>query len=236
MLTFVCFKWQPFRGYRSKFTGENVDILRRMIRRNYSGPHRFVCVTDDASGITEPDVEIYELWEDLAQIPNPSNPRNPSCYRRLKLFARNAGDWLGERFVCIDLDVVIVAPIDPLFAGDEPFRIWAGAMGPNPYNGSMWAVRSGAHPELWEEFDPGIHPRETAAAGFYGSDQGWFAYKLGPHQPVWTAADGVLSFRASIGPTAQLPAGARIVFFHGHKDPWDPHVRAKFRWVRDHYQ
>src|SRR5262245_43727427 len=107
MLTIGCFLWKPLPGYRSQFTGRHVDTLRRMVRRHYPDPHRFVCVTDDPRGITEPDIEIYRLWQTFSNVRNPSGIKNPSCYRRLRVFARNAGEWLGERSVWLDLDCVI---------------------------------------------------------------------------------------------------------------------------------
>lgn len=235
-LTFLCFKWRPFTGYRSKFSGRQVDTLRRMVKRFYPHPHRFVCVTDDWSDITEPDVEVFKLWDDLSHIPNPSSPRNPSCYRRLKVFAENAGDWLGERFVCMDLDCVILNDLTPLFDTDADFKIWRSTTQHNEYNGSMWMVRAGAHPELWEEFDPIKTPRLTIGAKKYGSDQGWFAYRL-PGMPTWGPEDGVYSFRSDLRQGAlQPPRNARIVFFHGKHDPWDADMQRLHHWIRENYQ
>lgn len=229
-LTFVCFKWQSV-GYRSKFTGEHVDVLRRMVRRHYRRPHRFVCVTDDASDITEPDVECFELWDDLAHVPNPSGRGNPSCYRRLKLFARNAGVWLGPRVVVMDLDTVIVGDLSPLFVDDVTFKAWRAPGGWNPYNGSLWQLQTGSLPEVWEQFDPKVSPRTARSRGFNGSDQGWFACALGVNRPVWTQADGVYSYRYDLN-GRPLPANARVVFFHGKEDPWDPGPQRQ-PWVRE---
>ncbi len=234
MITFVCWKWRPASDYRSKFEGWHVDALARMVRRHYHAPHRFVCVTDDPSGITCPWVEVYELWDDFSHIPNPSSPRNPSCYRRLKVFARNAGDWLGERIVSLDLDAVICGDITPLFRGREDFRIW-GTVSANPVNGSLWMLRTGAHPEIWEDFDPDRSPRLAKRAGFYGSDQGWFAYKFGKDVPKWTKRDGVFSFRNDIRMGGSLPGSARIVFFHGKHDPWHKDMQVRHAWIREHY-
>ncbi len=49
MLTVVCFYWHDFtrgnRGY--SFEHDYVRILKAMVQRNLTLPHRFVCVTDD---------------------------------------------------------------------------------------------------------------------------------------------------------------------------------------------
>lgn len=234
-LVFVTFKWRAPIGYRSSFTGHHVDVLRRMVGRHYFGDHRFVVITDDASGITEPDVEIMELWDAYNWVPNPSGRKNPSCYRRLRLFARNVGEWLGPRFVCLDLDCVITGQLNPLFDNDDDFRIWRSATSGNPYNGSMWQLRAGSRPQAWENFDPQMSPRLTKASGLYGSDQAWMAYAL-PGAPTWGREHGVLSYRNDLHSGADpLPADARIVFFHGKIDPWSSSAQAR-PWVRDNWK
>lgn len=235
-LTFVTFKWRAPPGYRSTFRGEHVDTLRRMVARNYDRPHRFVCVTDDAEGIEEPDVELFELWPDLARVTNPSGRGNPSCYRRLRVFAKNAGAWLGPRFVCLDLDCVIVGDLAPLVDRPDPFVIWRSTTTGNPYNGSMFMLEAGARPQVWEDFDPVMSPIETRRARLFGSDQAWIAHRLGAGEAVWTPADGVHSFRNEIREAqGRLPKGARVVFFHGKVDPWDAEAR-RLSWVREHYR
>lgn len=237
MLTIVTFKWRAPPGYRSTFKGEHVDILRRMVRRHYKAPHRFVCVTDDARGITEPDIELFELWGDFATVRNPSGLKNPSCYRRLRLFAAQPGAWLGERFVCLDLDCVITGDMRPVWDRPDDFVIWKSLTSGNPYNGSMFMLNAGARPQVWRDFDPAFSPGDTKAAGLYGSDQAWIAYALGRNEAVWTQRDGVHSYRNEIQHgSGRLPAGARIVFFHGKHDPWDADVYTRNAWVREHYR
>lgn len=233
MLTVVTFKWRPKPGYRSKFDASHVDVLRRMVRRHYPHPHRFVLITDDATGITEPDIEIFQLWQDFARVENPSGRGNPSCYRRLRLFAPEPGKFLGDRFVCLDLDTVIVGDLSPLWNVDDDFKIWKSATSGNPYNGSMFMLKAGARPSVWTDFDPVMSPIETRRAGLYGSDQAWIALALGPDEKVWTQADGVLSFRLSLeGKSGGVPDRARVVFFHGNGDPWDPAIQKRHPWVK----
>lgn len=235
MLTVVTFKWRAPPGYRSTFEGRHVDVLRRMVARNYQRPHRFVCVTDDAKGIEERDVECFELWPDFSTVANPSGRKNPSCYRRLRLFAKSPGAFLGERFVVLDLDAVITGDMAPLWDRPDDFVIWKSSTAGNPYNGSMWLLTAGARPQVWRDFDPEVSPGETKAARLYGSDQAWIAHKLGPNEAVWTSADGVYSFRNEIQARGVLPAGARVVFFHGKTDPWTAEA-GRLPWVRDHYR
>jgi hypothetical protein len=237
VLSVVTFLWKPRVGYRSKFTGRNVDVLRRMVKRHYPHPHRFICITDDGSEITEPDVEVFQLWNDFSALANPSGRKNPSCYRRLKLFAPNVASWIGERFVCVDLDAVIVGDMTPVWGRREDFLIWKSTTSGNFYNGSMFMLDAGARPKVWIDFDPVRSPMLTRQARLYGSDQAWIAYALGGGETTWGPADGVLSMRNDISnvPGRELPKGARIVFFHGRGDPWEPEMQ-RLGWVAKNYR
>lgn len=232
--TIVTFKWRPLPGYRSTFASEHVNALQRMVARHYQQPHRFVCVTDDPKGI-DGTVETLPLWNDHAQVQNPSGSHNPSCYRRLKLFAPEARKTFGERVICLDLDTVIVGDLAPLFNRTEDFLIWGQSDFPKTqwYNGSLWSLRTGSRTKVWNEFNPKMSPHQAHRAGKRGSDQGWLSYILGPKETTWGTADGVYSYRVHIKPAGGvLPENAKIVSFHGHVDPW--HYKAQqLSWVRD---
>lgn len=235
MLTVVTFLWKK-PGYRSKYTTAHVDILRRMVKRHYRKPHRFVLVTDDPAGLTEPDIEVFKLWSDFSNMVNPNGSNNPSCYRRLRLFAPEPGAWLGERFVCIDLDTVILGNLAPLWDREEEFLIWRSPGGnKNPYCGSMFMLKAGARPQVWMEFDEQRAPVLTASHGLFGSDQAWIAYILGGEEATWGPEDGVYSYRAHAAKVHSLPRAARVVFFHGKPDPWD-HEPQQRQWVRANYR
>lgn len=235
-LTFVCWRWLSPVGYRSVFAPETVYALQTMIARHYHRPFRFVCVTDQPKLL--PGIETIPMWEEGAAIPSPSGRHNPSCYRRLKVFAPDAGKLFGERLVSIDLDTVIVGDITPLFDRPEDFVIWGESDFPRKqwYNGSLWMLKTGTRTKVWTEFNEETSPGLAQRAGARGSDQGWLSYILGPHEATWGRQDGVYSFRKHVFGQmgGALPADARIVCFHGHVDPW--HYRAQqFAWVREHY-
>lgn len=238
MLTFVCWKWQPTPGYRSKYGPDQVHTLRRMVARHYAKPHRFVCVTDDPTGINS-DVEIVPLWNDHAGMISKHGVKNPSCYRRLRAFSAEARDWFGDRFVSIDLDMVLVNDVTPLFDRAEDFIIWSNSTMDKRthYNGSLWMMTAGARAQVWEDFDPKQSPQLAFRAGCFGSDQAWISYKLGPKEATWGPEDGIYSYRVHIARQRknQLPADARIVAFHGGTDPWD-HKGQQLAWVREHYR
>lgn len=243
MITVVCWKWAAFPGYRSKFEAEHVNVFARMIRRHYSGPHEIVCITDDAAGITEVD-RIIPLWDDYADLPSPHDRggrrRNPSCYRRLKMFEPGAAEWLGRRIVSIDLDVVVTNDLTPLFSRPEPFVAWGDTNPTTHYNGGFLMFTAGARAELWSEFrqDPAAAIRLAQQRRQWGSDQGWISARLGPNEARFRRSDGVLSYRNDVRPaplSGRLPADARLVFFHGEHDPWGDEAQ-RLPWVREHWR
>lgn len=226
----VCWKWHR-EGYRSKFTANTVNVLRKMVARNFAHPHRFICVTDDAEGLDR-QVEVVSGWNDYAEVPSLHGNGNPSCYRRLRMFSRDAGDTFGKRFVSIDLDCVIVDDMKPVWLRDDDFVIWGDTSPRTFYNGSMVLMTAGARPQVWEDFDPKKSPAKAFAAGMWGSDQAWISHRLGPNEKKWTKADGVYSFRNEVQRMGgHLPKGARVVMFHGVFDPWAPGPQ-QIPWVK----
>jgi hypothetical protein len=233
----VCWKWAPRAGYRSTYGPETVNTLRAMVRRWYPYPHRFICVTDDAVGI-DSDIEIIPAWNDYADVPSPHGGKNPSCYRRLRLFHPEAAQWFGERYVSLDLDVVITGDLTSLWHRPEPAVFW-GDTNPQPrshYNGSMMLLSAGARPQVWSDFDPMTSPQKSLAARAWGSDQGWISYTLGGGEAKWKRKDGVYSFRNDLKSSpGLLPDNARVVVFHGRVDPWSDEAQ-RIPWVKEHYR
>lgn len=234
MLSVVTFKWAA-EGYRSKFTAEHVNTMRRMVARHYPHPHRFICVTDDPAGLDR-DIEAVPLWGDHARVPNPTWPAGPSCYRRLRVFDTHS---LGERFVCIDLDAVIVGDLTPLWHRPEQCVTWLVG---RQLCGAMFLQTARSRPFVWTLFDPVDSPRETTRLGYRGSDQAWMTACLQHCSGKWTQADGLYEYHQLYRPPQQrtvrqqparartnLPADARIVFFCGKPDPWD----CSEQWVID---
>lgn len=235
-MVFVSWKWKPPAGYRSKFDASTVNVLLSMLGRHYSAPFELVCITDDPVGI-DPRVRIVELWNDFADVPSPHGHGNPSCYRRLKMFSKEAATFIGPRFVSIDLDVAIVSDITDLFSNDVDFRMYGDTARDTPYNGSLIQHRAGTRTQLWETFDPRTSPKLGVKQRFVGSDQAWIGVCLGPDEPKFTSRDGVFSYRNEIrNQGGKLPPTAKIVVFHGAVDPWSPAIRAQHDWVRLHYQ
>jgi hypothetical protein len=234
--TVVCWRWTPHKLARVSFSADTVNTLRAQVARHYPHPHRFVCVTDDTVGI-DPRVEVIPAWNDYADVPSPHGGKNPSCYRRLRMFHPEAAQWFGTRFVALDLDAILVRDMTPVWDRPEDFVIWGDKTNPRtPFNGSMMLLTAGSRTDAWTKFDPKTSPAMAMRAGYHGSDQGWLSYLYKDTAAKWTRADGVFSFRNHIERvTRQLPETARIVFWHGDLKPWSPGISSKYPWVAQHY-
>jgi hypothetical protein len=235
MLTVVTWKWKPPGKYRSTFTGQSVNVLRNMVARHYRKPHEFVCVTDDPTDI-DPAIRIVPIWNDHSDLCSPHGPGNPSCYRRLRMFARDIGPIFGDRFVSLDLDTVLVDDVSPIFDRPEDIVLWGDTSPGTPYNGGLILMNAGCRPKVWEDFDPQQSPAIGRRMRYVGSDQAWIGVALGTDEAKFSQADGVYSFRNHVHPKAgKLPQGARLVSFHGAFDPWSPYPQS-LPWVREAYQ
>lgn len=229
MITVVTFKWAT-PGYRATFTSEHVNILRRMVARHYRKPHRFLCITDDPAGL-DGGIETFPLWDDHRSVPNPTGGGRPSCYLRLKLFDPAMREVLGDRFVMMDLDAVVLGDLSPIFDRPEQAVFWKAPKVQWPYNGAMMMMDSGSRPQVWQDFDPATSPAETQARGYRGSDQAWISHKLGEGEATWTERDGVLYYGAMRN-RHNPPLHARIIFTTGGSAPWT----LRHPWVRKHYR
>ena len=231
MLTVACFRWRNVhQGFVlpaqrvSRYPVKWVYKLRDGVARHYDKPHRFVCITDEPIA----DVECLPLWPDLAEL--------GGCYRRLKLFDPEMA-LLGDRFVTLDLDAVIVGDLAPLFDRTEDFVInaHAGRLPPHQlYNGSMALMDRGARPQVWQQFDPQTMPRMLQNDHrVIGTDQAWIRTALGDGEARFTASDGVYDVRHSPGLSRRLPDNARIVFFSGPRDP--DTEKSRVPWIEEHW-
>lgn len=239
--TICTWKWrQP--GYRSIFTCNAVNALYKGVKRFYAKPHRFVCFTDDAEGLDK-GIEALPCPSKWADVLSPHGRMAPSCYRRLWLFGPDAGAALGSRFLSLDLDCVVTGDLGPLLDRDEDFMMWGDTSANTAYNGSMVLMDAGARLRVYETFNPLTSPRLTYAKKMVGSDQAWISHVLGPNEPRFGVKDGVYSFRLHLDTAARhslkgvgatdLPSNARLVFFHGRVDPWDPRARMRHPWIKE---
>lgn len=230
-MSVIAWLWSQDRC-RTKYVAEHVNLWADMVRRHLTLPHRICCVTDEPAGI-DPSIEIIAPPSDFLDIASPSwsvERGKPQCYRRLSMFRRDAAEIFGERIVCMDLDCVIGASLDPLFDRDDDLVLFKGTVPSRPYNGSLQMIRAGCRPDVFEDFNQDA--ALESGARFCGSDQAWLMHKLGPDVPTWGEDDGVFWFNGRF--RSQARARARVLFFPGKSKPWDlakvePYTRANYR-------
>lgn len=248
MISFVCWKWRA-PGSRREFLDVHVNVLRAMIARNYAGPHRLVCVTDDPAGLDPRIVAVPMPEQRFEHLVNPSgvsvvrgrrivsDKDFPNCYRRLWNFSREARAVMGDRIFSIDIDVIVCGDLTPLVNRRAPFVGWCDPrFGWRKIAGGAYMLTTGSHPEVWESFNPEASPAMAAAAGNGGSDQGWMSYKLFPPADHWGSGTGLTKINWHGKRSATTPAGARLVFTAGNSPPWLPSVQAAHPWIRHHWR
>lgn len=227
MLRIVSWFWRK-HGDARKHKPEHVTILRNMVRRNLRLPHEFVCVTNCPEEI-DPSIRTIPLWDDYLH--------DGYCLVRLRAFSEEMREIIGARFAWLDLDVVIVDDITPIFNCPSEFKISGVELREQPYNGSIVLMDAGARAQVWHEFDPVRFARIKAEKNYGGTDQAWIAVCLGEYEDVWIQRDGIYNYREHIDPPrplgtdGALPRNARIVVMNGRFSPDDRLCQEKSSWI-----
>lgn len=157
---------------------EYVEKLQRGVARWMSLPHEFVCL--------RPDGDLIGWWN------------------KIELF--RPGRFAG-RVLYIDLDSVIVGPLDPLAVhpGVVHLRDWGWKR--HVYGSGTMVWDAGDHSDIFTRYTPEV-------AEWFEGDQDWMTHLGG-----WDAlpAQLVRSYRyhCKAGP----PPGCSIVAFHGKPKP-----------------
>lgn len=236
MLSVVCWKWGTL------YSAEHVNRLHHMLARHLHMPHLLWCMTDDREGI-DPDVRV---------LPIPFTTLSPDFMKLGRNFRKlwtygigRRGQYLfGPRTLLLDLDVVFVDDITPLFNRSEPLVLYDQDPTRRKYNTSMVLMDTGVLERMWSEFsaDPvGAWNRVRMVSGFGldGSDQVVVSHYATPrHSATWTAADGVVpAYLVRNNDGGGLPPGTRAVLFFGcGQDMNDPKVQKRCPWILENWR
>lgn len=176
MLTVACLY---VRG-EYPYTADYVRRLHAMVTRYCSRPFRFCCLTD------RPE-----------EIPAGVEPivveRIAGCFAfwtKLRLFDVDR-NWTG-RVLYLDLDTLIVAPLDPIIGFPAPFALAEDVLAlerahldtdrygrqlVRKFNGSVMVWDAGTQAALWDDFT-------LADAQRLSTDQDWIAEQVPDAQPM----------------------------------------------------
>ncbi|UOM34202.1 hypothetical protein [Acuticoccus sp. I52.16.1] len=242
--TVVCMKWGTVYG------SDYANTLFNMVRRHTARPLRFVCFTDDSTGL-DPSIEAMPL----PPIDLPPSHIN-KAWRKIALTQAGVGGLAG-RFLFLDLDVVITGSIDDFFdfAPEATYCVienWT-QKGSGIGNTSVFRLTVGAHTEVYETLmaDPAgtvaRHPNSQT-----------FKSRTISSKTFWPAP-WCVSFKHTLMPpfplnylrTARLSAGAKVVCFTGYPNPdhardgvwpektWYKRLHKHVRpvpWIAQHWQ
>jgi len=234
-VSIVCWLWSGTGLGDRPYQPAHVNTLRRAIARHLSLPHRFICVADSGEGF-DPEVEVFPTPPEaskIGELRTPEGGRFPSCYRRLWNFSPEAR-VLGDRLLCIDIDLVPTQDWAPLFdrtedfVGWRPYRDWGQRL---RFGGGIYLLRAGSRPHVWTGFKGAESIKVARRAGYRGSDQAWLSFTLGRHEPYYGRDAGIYSIRDMRGRERDLPQDARLVQFNGPVKPW----ASPLPWVKEHW-
>jgi hypothetical protein len=241
--TVICLKWED------RYGPEYVNRMHSMVSRHTKRPLRFVCFTDDPSGL-DSAVEIKPMPE--FNLPERMR-RHP--FRRMFIFQEKLDDLSGH-VLHLDLDLLVTGNIDDFFdfKPAHPFCVaenWT-QIGKGIGNMSVFRYEIGRHAHIWKLFiaDP------MAQMDLHRNSQTFVCRNMPSIEffpPNWC-----LSFKHSLLPpwplnlfvAPTLPADAKVVAFTGKPDideacaghweaPWWKKIYKHVRptpWIADHWR
>lgn len=207
-INIVCVKWGTL------YSAEYVNKLYRGVERNTTIPFKFICFTEDTTGIDTKNIECRQL---------PNVPGVEGWWLKMSLFGRDAR--LKGRVFFLDLDTVIVGNLDEMLRYEGNFIViqdfysvrnnrnltnyGSGLMAwEDNWNGmDMWNLYLKESPERIKRENP------------KGDQQ--YLQKIAPGADFWQERypNQVVSYKVHIRGQEVIPENARIVCFHGKPRP-----------------
>lgn len=208
----VCMKWG------AKFGPQYVNRLYKMVQKNMTLEHRFICFTDDATGI-DAGVEIFPLPEVVLENGLPERG-----WKKLGILKNPLADLEGQALF-LDLDVLVVGNIDAFFEAEGEFLIikdwdFKNYIG----NSSVFRFEIGKYADVVEYFEK--HGEEVRLE--HRNEQAFMSCEMFKKGIIkyWDSEWCVSFKRHCMKPfpinyfvTPELPQNTKILIFHGHPNP-----------------
>lgn len=210
LVNVICMKWG------TKYNANDVNILYSMVSRHLTLAHRFVCLTDDKSGI-RPEIECFNM--PIIYVPQ---HKDGSPWRKLGMFSKEIANLKGKALF-LDLDIVIFDEINSFFTFSDKFTIienWT-QKGQGIGNSSVYCFTIGAHTDVLEYYKNNVE----MITNKYDNEQMYLSCKIG--DIAYWPDEWCRSFkRHSLPPyiiryfkTPQKTKGIKILVFHGNPKP-----------------
>ena len=229
MNNILCFKWGTL------YPPEYVNRLYAGVKRHLPGPFRFVCATDDASGLvggieTAPIPPAPEGWK-----PNARYKRWPGIYLKLTVFKPGFAGLSGPTLF-LDIDQIVTGDLGKFFEF-APGRFcmihnwieWHKKLfRPAPKIGNSSCFRFEAGEKSAYIYEKWISELERAQdQRFFRTEQAYMTYAAGLENITWWPDNFVRSFKRScqrpwplnhfLAP--KFNPDTSILCFHGHPSP-----------------
>lgn len=210
--TVICIRWGD------RYGADYVNRLHSMVRRNTARPLRFVCFTDDETGL-DPGIEA----KPLPAIDLPERVRWKP-WRKISLWQERLDDLEGD-VLFLDVDLILTGSIDGFFdhEPDRTFCVIRNWTQPDKRigNTSCYRFRVGSHPYLYHR----LMREPEDVLGRYRNSQTYISSEI--KEMAFWPADWCVSFKHSLMPrwplnfvmTPKLPPETRVVAFTGKPDP-----------------
>ena len=219
----ICLKWGTSYG------PEYVNRLFKGVKANMDRPFRFVCFTDDPSGL---DAEI-----ETADFPSPPPGWKyvwPNIFVKLCLFKGGLAGLMGPTLF-LDIDQIIIGDMGRFFDYKPgkfciirnwiEFRKRLFRRLPKIGNSSCFRFEAGAMNYVYERFLAEME--EAVDRSRYRTEQAFLTHAVGLENVNWWPSDWVVSFKRScmrIFPfnlflAASEPRRGSILCFHGQPTP-----------------
>ncbi len=239
MIDIVCFKWGP------KFGPEYVNNLYNAIQRHVTVPHRFICYTDDPTGVeceTREFLVDLPVWWYIIGLTNPEHEHN-------------------DQLVYMDLDTIITGNIDHIIGLDKPFATisdfgWLSGL-QTAY--IMWnkEIRDAVWKYFTSKYEPKDYPNLDCDYTQWGGTNQFLEECMGvvrinkdPRPALTDYIDPpevvrlqdefpneCVSYKAqSLAMVRELPDAVNMVFFHGKPQPHEvDHTWPADNWIKEHW-
>jgi hypothetical protein len=225
----------------TKYQATYVNKLYAMARRHLTGDFRFICLTDDSSGIRS-EVECFpiprlDIRPEAAGVPD-------RAWKKLTTLSRDLPDVYGlhGQALFLDLDIVVVGSLDEFFTQPGEFVIIKDYRRPWRVTGnsSVYRYTIGAHADVLDYFRANEKEmrdkfrNEQTYLSDYVHKQGKLSYWPSDWCPSFKYG-GIPLWPTNYWRAPFVPEGARVMIFHGECNPPDALAgrrNRKFRFIR----